>query len=165
MWLFRGERTFLSVVIRLQSPGESIFEKWQSRRFSKTFSKFFCTNLFQRYYLTYTANGSENITFLTFVGITGMGGLKIKYRETHDIFEGRFHPLKIIGHSIFLARHRSYHAFVSFIEKKVKNHNFRNRYRGEKNEKIRVWLKHMKFLTFPGPITDIPKEKNIQTFK
>ena len=165
MWLFRGEWPFLSVVIRLRSLGESIFEKRQSRRFSKTFSIFFRMNLFQRYYLMYTANGSENNTFLTFVGISGMGGLKIKYRETHDIFEGQFHPLKIIGHSIFLASHRSYHAFVSFIEKKVKNHNFRNRYRGEKIEKIRVFLKHLKFLTFLGHITHIPKEKNIQTFK
>ena len=88
----------------------------------------------------YTANGSENITFLTYVGITGMDGLKMKYYETHDIFEGRFHPLKIIGHSFFFSRATVHTMPMShLLKKKVKNHNFRNRYRGQKKTKKSAW--------------------------
>ena len=70
------------------------------------------------YYLIYTAYISENIKFLAFVGSPWIDGLKLKYPEIHSIFECQFHPIKIIGHSIFLASHTHIHANMSFIEKK-----------------------------------------------
>ena len=118
--LLRGEWTILSVGFKLPSPGETIFEKSQSRRFPKTFSNFFCTNLCQTYYFMYTANSSEIIKFLTFVGLSWKDDLKLKYPEIHSIFECQFHPIKMIGHSIFLVSPTHIHANMSFIEKKCR---------------------------------------------
>ena len=46
----------------------------------------------------YKANSSEIIKFLTFIGLSWIDDLKLKYPEIHSIFECQFHPIKIIGH-------------------------------------------------------------------